>query len=654
MQGRVGKTLSSIVKYAGYAALGAVAVISGVALITAPGIGVGAAIGGAIEALGFYLGIGSFAVGALAAYGLQTALGLGPNLPKPDATVINYKGARPPRVIAFGRSRQFGAYTCFETAPNGVACDAYAFIQTGGFPIDGVETLYLGDKAVASAAGVVAGLADGQFGSGAVEIDFRLGAATETTYAQLVTALGADIWTDDHRGDGVVTAMTTWAPVKSKDYQQTFPNGQPGLSMVARWLRCFDWRDEAQSVDDPATWTWTENAVLHTVYWVLCYEKAERLPDKMFPSAAALQAAWDHYFAPTLRFWTAAADDADVEMDLKDGGTEARYRGCVSATLTAAKKDVRNRLLACFDGWMAPRADGALIVYSGRYYEPTVTIGPDEIVTYTWQDGIEDEGAINEIVPSYLSGPHDFQTVDAPAWDDEDDIVARGEIKATTINPDVPSNAQCRRLAKRYLSLVMAPYRGSVTTNAAGRAVRGQRYINLHIEEAGAVFYSGPAEITAVTRNLSGGGVTFAWIAADPSVDAWNAETEEGDPAPVGDTVAAEPLEQPEIVSATADFSDVGSSDGDLGSTPVSGARVLITATGMEDRPDLTWYARWRVGTSGSWSEDEYPDADPGPGVTLKTGFVPLVSNLNVEVAYSTGDGRLSPWSDPEVVDTTA
>src|SRR3546814_17067473 len=73
---------------------------------------------------------------------------------------------------------------------------------------------------------------------------------------------------------------------------------------------------------------------------------------------------------------------------------------------------------------------------------------------------------------------------------------------------DVCSSDLVRRLAKRKMARTNALYRGSVTTNAAGRIVRGQRFINLRIEEAGTVFFDGPAEVTAVTRNLMTGGGT--------------------------------------------------------------------------------------------------------------------------------------------------
>lgn len=74
---------------------------------------------------------------------------------------------------------------------------------------------------------------------------------------------------------------------------------------------------------------------------------------------------------------------------------------------------------------------------------------------------------------------------------------------------------------------------------------------------------------TAVTRNVVTGGLTFSWVAVDPNIDAWNPATEEGDPAAVGDRVAAVPLDTPTITEAEAEFGDDGTS-----------ARIRITVDG--------------------------------------------------------------------------
>ncbi|MBB4616899.1 hypothetical protein [Sphingomonas abaci] len=641
----MGKTVASILRVSAFAGLAAVT--GGVALGVAGGFSVAASFGGVASVLGVSTGTLAIATATTAA---QLFAGT-PKAPRAETASQPLKTERPPRVSAYGRLKLYGAYTLYETAKDGTAVDVWAFHDGR---IDGIEAWYLGDKKVTRLAnGYVQGEADGLYGdSNIIQIGANLGAATETAHA-LVIAKVPEVWTSAHRGDGVVTGYMLSAAVKQKNFSATYANGGPNntpLGLVIRAQPVFDWRDPAQRVDDPLTWRWSENAVLHLAHYQLVRNGK----------------TWARHFAPTLSYWTAAANDADVAMPLRDGGTEPRYRSCVShrhAGDGSEHKAVIAALLACFDGWMCPREDGALVVYSGRYYEPRVTVGPDIITAYTDEDGIEDENAVNEIGLTYISADHDFNAVDTTPWADEADILARGAVRSEDLANQVPSHSQARRLGKRRMMQTMAPKRGTFTTLAAGSAILSERYVNLIAAEMlgtedEIVAYSGPAEITGLSRDLQSGAIQASWIAATPDIDEWDPAREEGEPAPTGDTIAREPLDMPVIISATAQYSAVGQTpEGDepVDPTPgqtATGARVLIAATGP-DRDDLTWSARWRVGTSGSWNEREYADADPGPGVSFLTEFVPLSNQINVQVAYSVGDGRLSPWSASAVVDTT-
>lgn len=558
--------------------------------------------------------------------GLTGVQGLLQSAAKPETTDSPLKSPRPPRVSGYGRQRLYGAYNLYETASDGTAVDVWA-IHDG--EIDGIEQFYIGDDKVTLSGSTVQPGADGRYKNGAVNIYSTLGTSPGTANFAAIKSLLPGIWTDAHRGDGVAIVAATWKSVKAKDYQEVYPSAGPQpVSIAARLQKVYDWRDPSQSVTDRSTWKWSENPVLHTAHYQLVRNAKD----------------WATHFAPTLAYWTAAANDCDSPRALKAGGSEPRYRSCVTHKHTDDHKSVLGALLATFDGWMAPCADGALVVYSGRYVAPTVTIGPDEIVSYSWEDGVEDESAVNEIVVSYVSAPNDFNMVETDAWLDEDDISTRGALRSTNLENQVPSHAQARALAKRYQAKAMAPSRGTVTTNSAGRIVRGQRYINLHLEEAGAVFFSGPVEVTQLTRNLATGGVTFAWIAADPNIDSWNPATEEGSAAAVGNRVAAEPLDPPTITAATVDFGTESGSDS-------AGAFLHLTVTGP-DRADLTWFARTRVAGAAVWGEREYTDIDPGASVTINTEFVPTNASVEVEVAYAVGDGRVSPWSETETVDT--
>jgi hypothetical protein len=548
----------------------------------------------------------------------------------------------PPRVSGYGINRIYMTYTLYVTAGDGTAVDVGAMHEGR---IDSVVGYYLGDKAVTiNGSGFVAELPDGQFGSDndTVQIGTTLGPAVNTAFAAVIAKIPS-IWTAEHRGDGVATAFVMWKAVKTKNYQKVYSGGGPNqmpLSLVMKMQPVFDWRDPTQSVGDPLTWKWSENAILHLAHYLLVRDNK----------------SWAIHFAPTLAYWTAAADVCDEAVPLKDGGTEARYRGCVVHKHTDEHKAVVASLLACCDGWMSPRADMALVVYAGRYSAPTVTVDDRDVISYSVQDGIEEENAVNTIPLSYVSALHDYNTVDTDAWVDEDDIERRGkELASSGLANQVPSHAQARRLAKRAFAEAMAGKRGTCSLRSTGRKILGQRYIRLVLPEIG---FDEVVQVKApVKRDPTTGQVSFSWVLADPNADAWNPATEEGDPAPVGNVIATKPLETPTIISATATYSAVGTTpEGEepVNPTPgqtATGARVLIAATGP-DRADLTWYARWRVGVSGSWNEREYADADPGPAVSFTTEFVPLANNINVEVAYSVGDGRLSDWSDPTVVDT--
>lgn len=638
----MGKTLGSILLVA-----------AAVAVNFIPGVGqaISGAIGSAIAGAGVYATTAFSIASAITtgltlgvtALGLQSfggLLGLGPGSPKPDTTETAVKRPRPERISAYGQMRLYGAWIVYETASNGTAVDIFA-IHDGG--MSELVQRYLNDDQVTLTGEFVNGGVDGRYGQNKVSFYHTDGAIPGTGGAitPAITLLGSGIWSTDHRGDGVVLVALFSASVKAEDYQDIYPQASPAVpSLVAKWQACPD----PGAVDplDESAWTWTENPVRMLLHYMLVREGPRpALPrshvDYDTELAALRTAWWSRYIEPTLDFWIDAAAVCEEARTLKAGGTEAKYRACFAHKHTDAPEQVKSAILSTFDGWMAPRSDGAYVIFAGKAYTPTVSIGPDEILSYSWDGGqVDDDEAVNELVCSYVSAAHDYNTVQCDPWRDEDDIGARGRILSANFEPGCPSHAQVRYLAKRKMARSNATNRGTITTNIAGRAARAQRYINLRIEEAGAVFFDGVAEITGLSRSLSGG-VTFQWVEFDPSVDAWTAATEEGEPATVGNRVAPAALVTPVITSMTPE------SDG-------SSTYVVVDVT-APDRDDLSWYAHWRVDGATVWGADAvYSDIDAGSTVTLRIGPVSIGANIEIEVAYRVGDGRISPWSTPDVV----
>ena len=627
----------------------AINVIPGVGQVLSGALGAafsGTAIGGGVTAFGYAAAqavVGALTLGLTVA-GVQSLggiLGLGPNAPKADTTQTALKTPRPPRYAAYGESRLYFSYSLYETASDGTAVDVGA-VHDG--KLTSVTSFYLADDKITLSGNTVNAGSDGRYGSGKMKLYWTDGSSPGSPFAAVAAKLPG-IWTTNHRGDGVVMMALLSSPVKSKNFLDIYPNGVPVPSMVAKWQACPDLH--AADPLNEAGWTWTENVVRQLVHYMLVREAPKPTineDDPAYPAqlAALRLAYWNAKIAPSLAYWRAAQDVCDEAIALKAGGTEPRYRSCLSHSLVSKHGEVKAALLSLCDGWMATRSDGSYAIYAGKYYAPTVTIGPEHIVAYEWEGvGVDDDTAINTLVCSYVSAAHDYNSVETDAWRDEDDIAERGSELSDNLDLQTPSWGQVRRLAKRKMARTNAPFRGTITTNVAGRIARGHRYINLTIAEAGATFFDGVAEITAVTRNVATGGLTFSWVSVDPNIDAWNPATEEGDPAAVGDRVASQPLETPTISEADPQFSSDGTA-----------AQVQVEVD-APDRDDLTWYARWKESSAAVWNEQTYSDIDAGTAVTLLVGLVPLNSSIDVAVAYQVGDGRVSEWSTTETVSTS-
>lgn len=581
-------------------------------------------------------------------------LGIGPKRPKPDTTVSSVKTSRPERVSAYGRSKLYGAYILYEVAAvsahsglksssgGDIAVDVYA-VHDG--ELDAVEIRYLNDEVVTVSGSVVNEGTDGRYKGGVVHFYVTDGSAPGGGIPVLEDVLPG-VWSTAHRGDGVVLMCVSANSVKAEDFQKVYPQSAvPIPSIVARWQHCPD--PTAPDPLDESGWTWTENPVRHLLHYKLVREGPKPPLAKDAPGYAAELAAlrsawWAARIEPTLDYWIAAAADCDSGRALLAGGTEPKYRSCVVHKHTDEHAGPIADILATFDGWLSPRSDGALILYSGKYYDPTVAIGPSEILSFTWDGGDVDEAeAVNEVICSFISSEHSYNSVEGDAWRDEADISRRGKILSTTLDAQVPSIGQSRFLAKRLMARKNAKHRGTVVTNIAGRIAQGERFVDLHLEEAGAVFYSGPVEITSLTRNLKGG-VTFTWVAADPEIDSWNPATEEGNTPPAGPSYPPGTLDPPTI----DDFSTLY--DG-------TGLRISLRALGP-GRGDLTWYTRARAVGATEWGPDErYTAADTGTAgeAALTSGAIVVDTSVEIQTGYTVGSGDFSGWSDSAVIDTS-
>ena len=227
--------------------------------------------GGTFGALGVSLatrGIISLGLSSVIVNAGFGALGFNPSAPKPEQTDTAIKTTRPPRVAAYGRSRLYWAYALFETADNGTAVDVGVYHD--GL-IDGIEAYYLADDKVTLSGTTVQQLPDKRYGSNSVNVYTTLGQTPGAANFPSIMSLLPGIWDGNRRGDGCVVAAVTFKPVKSKRYLETYPNGQPPLSIVARWQKCPDLH--AADPLDQSQWTWTENPIRQLAHYKIVRER---------------------------------------------------------------------------------------------------------------------------------------------------------------------------------------------------------------------------------------------------------------------------------------------------------------------------------------------------------------------------------------------
>ncbi|MBO9710579.1 MAG: hypothetical protein J7521_20450 [Caulobacter sp.] len=564
------------------------------------------------------IGAGLYAIGSLSA-------SLAPSVPEPEAAQTNIKQARPARRFGIGTTRVSGA-AVFREAERNRYHQVFAYPEG---PVTGFGRTWLNDDEVTIVGDAVQALANGRYETGRARVYQRVGAPTEAVYADLTSAFPS-IWPPTSRGDGVPSTYLRCENGKLADAFKQFPAGAATEITREASYTAYDWRDPAQIRNDQSTWQVTGNVVVWTVNVLWRRYGAD----------------WDRRFAPALAILTAEANACDELVSLKDGGSVKRYEVGFWFEATTPRKVLLQTLLAAMDGHFSVRKDGAYIIRAGRYQEPTVAFGDEEIIDFTFNPGPTPDQAINVLAVSFCDPSNAYATMETDSWRNEEDISSRGAEQSSEFTPKgVQGNSQVRRLAKAGMDRNFAPD-GTFRTPLSARRGLGERYTRLRISDISDL-NDAVVEITDASVELDTATIQWTYRVASAARYEWNAATEEGDGPITSFRPPPEALSAPSISTLTPFFASTGVG-GD-------GVRVRIDGTGP-DRSDLTWFYRWRTLGATSWTERTGGDTDPTAGVTMVTGeFLPADVTIEFQIAYQTGGGTLSPWgpATPSTVSTS-
>lgn len=563
-----------------------------------------------------------------------------PKVPKPEDGTVNTAQAIPTRIRGYGRARLGGSYMFRESGPGEGNNEgtAYQLLALHSGRIDAVERHWLHDEVVTiDGAGQVV---DPSHFDDEVHIRYRMGETPETSYSQIVDNF-PDLWTLDHRGDGIASALVTAKSVSAKNHQSRYPSGLPQYNGLLRMSRVWDPRDPEQNPGDPSTWKWSDN-------WALCIMDYLTHPD-------GLNLDMQTYVMPAIDEFIAAANVCDEAVPLKNGGTEPRWRLNKFYQLDNDPADVLASFLLQGDGYLYLRTDGAIGIKAGRFETPTVTIPARHILDYTVPQNRVREDTINQILARYTSPDHDWTEVDAQEWNDEASITKLGRPYNTDLDlTGCISHGQTRRLMKRAIGKARAR-RGTVVTNAYGILAKGQRYINIEFGELNLGTIT--AEVESLRVSLESCRVSIDWVEADPAIDEWDPATEEGEAPPV-------PQKNYENIDGRGPpvpQSFVASGEAIVVSGGLRAVRLRISFDnpGQDGMQYFVQYRKMNTAVSpaepGPWVTEEVVDVNPDVSVIEHvTAVVDDNATYEVRAQSKNGGGAVSAFTALQVVHTAA
>ncbi|MCF3934355.1 hypothetical protein L1787_13150 [Acuticoccus sp. M5D2P5] len=191
-----------------------------------------------------------------------------PKTPTPDTLKNSFELEEGPGVFAFGRVRAGWKIAFGRT-------DGYLIYQLGlhyfgPTGASAVETWIYDDREiVVEANGAVSSPPWTKYNGSWMTLKTKIGDGSENAWPELVAAF--DGWTTNHRVRGIVQTLAIFEnPGFSENptkFNRLYSQGIKAVERIERAGLFYDPRDPAQHMNNPATWTWTMNAVLIALHF---------------------------------------------------------------------------------------------------------------------------------------------------------------------------------------------------------------------------------------------------------------------------------------------------------------------------------------------------------------------------------------------------
>lgn len=440
-----------------------------------------------------------------ASIGLSAALSPNQSIPKPEAGAQSIKQAIPPRIRGYWDNRLAGSYMLYEEA-NRTSYDVIAFHHG---PVESIQHIYLHDQEVsvspdisAGGLGTVATVGADQFGGGRVQIEIRMGAASQTVLSSFISDANINgLWTAAYRGDGIAYAgLKCGALSDPSTFSRVYPQGKPELSVVARCSPIWDPRDVAQSRANPATWRASPNPVLQLIDYLTRVDGGMGLDlDTILPPAM-------------LALWMIEANICD-----EDAAGEPRYRSAGWYQFDNKPEDIINKILATCDGHMLETGEGTFSLTVGKYREPLEPpITDAHIFGFVLNHGRANEQLVNQLEISYTDPTQKYASAQTDPVRNEAAISNTGVVRSQALDLSwVQSPTQAVRLGNRALLRLSTSKTGSFVTKLSGLRYVGKRWVSLNYTAVNGL-QDCVVEIQSAEINILAGRITWTFIRIIP------------------------------------------------------------------------------------------------------------------------------------------
>lgn len=540
--------------------------IAGYITSTLVGLGLSTFVAGAVANIAIgaaLLGIGQIASAAFGGSRPQTST------PQAQATINQSTG---PRIRGYGRAKLGGTRAFWDSIDGSL----YQIIMAHHGKIDAFEQFYIGDIAVARDGS--SNVTTSPF-AGYVRIIDHDGDADQLADNDMLFKWPG-IWTAEHRLRGIANWFVSFASPAAADYQAVFPEGyNTPVRCVCRLSKVYDPRT--------GDTVWSDNASLCILDYLTHPDGYNRsVEDIDLPSFAAF------------------ADDCYEAVPLANGGTEPRYRLWGVYGLTDDPQDVLGKMRATCDAEFYQTAEGKIAIRGGTWNPPTVTIRDTDILGHSMEQGNNRFAAFNELKIIYTSPDHDYQSMEATAWEDLPYQAERGALPSSLTLDMVPSPTQARRLAKIHIAKSNPAWKGTIVANLSALDALGERTVRIVLPELeidDAFFVAGFSILPDLT------GVEITVMSISEASYTWTTDEEGASPAIPEDT-------RPDLTFPVPT------------GLALSKAASKITATvDNPTRDDLNLQVQYRAGAGSLWQEMQV-----NPGALF--GVTPTLANGTYQV----------------------